>query len=338
MANGIGGDIDRLVAEQHGMVSTAQLRAAGVTRGQTRWRVDRGVWRPVLRGVLTVTTGPLTREALREAALLAAGGGSALSHHTAAEVWGFDEAIVGREEQLHVTKAIGRSGRRRPPGEVTRPTRPFGPSLVEGTALHPGVVVHRSKAIRNIVVRADQPVVSSSDTVIDLAAGAASAREAHSLVLRLCTTRPVRLDEVRRRVELRTPWRHVEPIRQALETVAGGVASVLEADFVILVEKPFGLPAPTRQVPVTVDGVVRYEDLVYDCPGGRLIVRLDGKRFHLAGETRFRDRRRDNAAQLSGDARLVYGWEDIHAEAAGVAGEILEMLAHLGWAAGDDAA
>lgn len=321
--------IDRIITDQHGVISRAQLHEAGATDAQLKWRLARGVWRRVLRGVYTVTTGPLTREAQYEAALLASGADGALSHGTAAEEWGFPETIVPREDRVHVTRPIGRSSRRRGPSDVQTPARPLGPTYLAGSELHPGVVVHRSRALRHLVVGTSQPRVSSADTVIDLAAAAPSAREAFALALRLGTTHAVRLPELRARLDRRRPWRFRTPITDAVDTLTSGVDSMLEAEFVIRVERPFGLPEPTRQEKVIVDGKVRYEDLVYDRPGGRLIVRLDGKRFHLAAETRFRDRRRDNAAELGGDSRLIYGWEDVTGASESVAGEILTILERL---------
>lgn len=321
--------IHRIIDQQHGVITRDQLRRVGVSESTLRWRLDRGVWRRVLRGVYTVTNGPLSRAAEFEAALLACGGAGALSHESAAEAWGFDPAQVPRTDTVHVTRPIGRSSRRRGRSRVQRPASPLGPTLLEGSGLHPGVVVHRSRAHRHIVVDADQPLVSRADTVIDLAAAQDTARDAFALTLRLGTSSATRLEPLRSRLEHRRPWRYRKAIDEALDTLSSGVDSVLEAEFVLRVERPYGLPTPTRQAPVIVDGQVRYEDLLYERPGGRLIVRLDGKRFHLAAETRFRDRRRDNAAELAGDRRLVYGWEDVTGESAGVAEEILTVLAWL---------
>lgn len=322
-------DIDQIITAQHGIIARRQLRRVGVGDAALEWRLDRGVWRRVLRGVYTVTTGPLTRSAQFEAALLAAGGDGALSHQSAAEEWGFDEWLVPRESRIHVTRPVGKSSRRRGGSVVQSVGAPLGPVHLEGSELHPGVVLHRSKALPHTVVGAEQPRITRADTVIELAAAEPSARAAFAMTLRLGSSRAVRLDDLRSRLEKRTPWRYRRAIGDAVNTLASGVDSVLEAEFVLRVERPFGLPAPTRQVPVIVDGVVRYEDLIYERPGGRLIVRLDGKRFHLAHETRFRDRRRDNAAELEGDHRLIYGWEDVTGGPGGVAEEILTILARI---------
>ncbi|MCI2418813.1 hypothetical protein MOQ72_15330 [Saccharopolyspora sp. K220] len=97
------------------------------------------------------------------------------------------------------------------------------------------------------------------------------------------------------------------------------------------VEQAHGLPAGTRQVPFAVDGVVLWEDVAYDDVGSRLTVRLDGRQFHTTSRIAFRDRRRDNAAELAGRSRLVYGWNEVHTDACGVAAEVLQVLRRSGF-------
>lgn len=72
---------------QHGCVTTGQLRAAGMSRGAVAQRVTEGWLTRVHRGVYRVgpLTGPLTGQ---NAALLACGQKAALSHRTAAAIWG----------------------------------------------------------------------------------------------------------------------------------------------------------------------------------------------------------------------------------------------------------
>jgi hypothetical protein len=60
-------------------------------------------------------------------------------------------------------------------------------------------------------------------------------------------------------------------------------------------------------MPHVVDGPILYGDVDYSPTGVPLIVRLDGQQYHSAQQSRFRDRRRDNAAELADRPRLVYG-------------------------------
>ena len=62
-----------------------------------------------------------------------------------------------------------------------------------------------------------------------------------------------------------------------------------------------------------------------------LTVRLDGRRFHSMQEVAFRDRRRDNASELAGRARLVFGYEEVSSDPCGVAGDVAQVLRREGW-------
>ncbi len=98
-----------LAATQHGVVTTAQLLNAGVGRRSIARRVRAGWLVPLYRGVFHV--GPTTSEWGREmAALLACGPDAALSHHSAAAVWGF----ARRDRVIHIT--VQGQGRRSRPG------------------------------------------------------------------------------------------------------------------------------------------------------------------------------------------------------------------------------
>jgi very-short-patch-repair endonuclease len=78
--------IAALATRQHGVVTTAQLEAAGIGRRGLAHRVANGRLIRIFRGVYRV--GPISAPYGREmAAVLATGG--ALSHHTAAAIWGF---------------------------------------------------------------------------------------------------------------------------------------------------------------------------------------------------------------------------------------------------------
>ena len=104
--------------------------------------------------------------------------------------------------------------------------------------------------------------------------------------------------EVARRLEERPPRRYRRALAGAVRLVRDGVQSVLEELYAVEVEEAHGLPKGDRQSPHVVDGVTLFEDVVYDSVGVALTVRLDG-RTHLIDSVAFRDRRRDNAAELA---------------------------------------
>jgi very-short-patch-repair endonuclease len=141
MVEAHGGDraIARAAAQQHGMVTLAQLAAAGLGRGAVAHRVARGRLTPRFRGVYQV--GPIQAEHGREAAaVLAAGPGALLSHHTAAAIWGFTPDHPG---DVHVTVPSDARSR-------------------------PGLTLHRSASL-NAAVHNGLPLTTPARTLHDLA-------------------------------------------------------------------------------------------------------------------------------------------------------------------------
>jgi hypothetical protein len=294
-----------LVAEQDGVVSSAQLAEFGVTRSAITAQVDAGRWRRVLHRVYATFTGPLPRDSMLRAALLYAGPSAALSYRTAAEQW---RMCLRADGPVHVTV-------------------PYGSSAVSREGL---VVVHRSRAFRHIVVPAAFPVTGRADTVIDLAVAEASPREAMRTITGLLTSGAASPGQVARRLVERRPSRHGRALADAVHRVAEGVQSVLEECYAVDVEHAHALPRARRQMPVIVDGRTLFEDAAYDHLGVPLTVRLDG-RSHLRPDVAHRDRRRDNAAELAGRSRLVFGWTEVSGDPCAVAGEVVAVLRRHGW-------
>lgn len=114
-------------------------------------------------------------------------------------------------------------------------------------------------------------------------------------------------------------------IRLAACDTAAGAHSVLELDYLRLVERAHGLPRSTRQDQPTERA--EYRDARYGAYG--LIVELDGRDYHV-GEA-FRDRRRDNRNTRDSEATLRYGAPEVSADACGVAAEVAGVLSNRGW-------
>ena len=77
------------------------------------------------------------------------------------------------------------------------------------------------------------------------------------------------------------------------------------------VERAHGLPIGQRQEPVMVDGHRRLEDVAYDMPAGRAIVRLDGYFSHADKLTALTDRRRSVAAAMASSIAVPFGWTEV---------------------------
>lgn len=97
--------IAAIAAGQHGVVSRAQLLAAGISRRQIERRLEREALHVVHRGVYAVGHRALPQEAIWMAAVLAGGAGTALSHWSAASLC---RMRPGRGPRSHVTSPRNR--------------------------------------------------------------------------------------------------------------------------------------------------------------------------------------------------------------------------------------
>jgi very-short-patch-repair endonuclease len=99
---------------------------------------------------------------------------------------------------------------------------------------------------------------------------------------------------------------------------------VLELLYLRRVERAHRLPTGRRQS----HRGHWYDDVTY--PDYEVCVELDGRVAHPAG-TAFRDRRRDNAATLTGARVLRYGYADVATHPCAVAAEVATLLTTAGW-------
>ena len=293
------------LADQYGLLSLEQVVGFRLSPDVIRENVRAGRWQPVAPRVYATFTGPLTRESRIAAALLYAGPVAVLSHQTAAEMWGMRPEVSG---PVHVTVPYQRSA----------------------VSQLPLVMVHRSRAFGHIAVDGRPPLTSRADTAIDLASAAPTAREAQHVLIDLVTSRRVARERIRERLSARPPRRYVRALEQALGRIAAGVESVLEDVYAVDVEAAHGLPTARRQAPFAVDGRTLFEDAVYDHVGVPLTVRLNGG-THLQADVAERDRRRDNAAELAGRARLVFGWPELSTRPCVAAAKVRAVLQRHGW-------
>ncbi|MFD5250682.1 hypothetical protein ACFWIW_39455 [Amycolatopsis sp. NPDC058340] len=295
-----------LLDEQHGIVSRRQLRAYGHTMSDIRANLAGGRWQRVLPRVYSTFTGELSRSAKIHAALLYGGGHAILSHRTAAEEWGILPIVEG-------------------PVEITVPY------TFSAISQAPVVIVHRSRALPHIAAGTSPPRTRVTDTILDLAAAQRTPHQATNTIVDLLGRTRTSVAAMEACVLARPPFRYRPAIRYGLALVGGGLMSALEVAYQEDVEDKHGLPRGNRQTPIEVDGKTLWEDVTYDEHGAAVTVRLDGRATHATPGVAFRDRRRDNAAELAGRARLVYGWQDVHDSPCGVAAEVRTILIREGW-------
>jgi hypothetical protein len=290
---------------QHGVFSRRQAIRAGLTVDMIRSRVRRHSWRPLFPGVYTVLTGPPGRSARLWAAVLYAGPGALLSHETAAELHGLADAP---SDPIHVTV----------PGQ-----RRVVPAM--------GVSIHRSdRAVAAALGRAYPPRTKVEETVLDLTQTAATFDDVCGWVTRAVARDLTDEARLRAAMGLRAQLRWRTDLQELITAAAGGDHSVLEYRYDRDVERAHGLPRASRQVSFT-DPVGRRgrRDRVYE--GYGVVVELDGRLAHPA-EDQWRDQARDNAAAVSGQQTLRYGWLQVRREPCQIAAQVAAVLRQRGWA------
>jgi hypothetical protein len=298
-----------VIEHQHGVLSRSQAARAGLTRHVIAARLQSGQWQRLHPGVYASFSGAPPREAVLWAALLRVGRdaapchGAALSHYTAAEMWGLIDSPAG---SIHIS--------------VSRKT---------GT-LHPGgIVLHYSARLPSARHPARTPPRTRiEDTVLDLTQLAGNPEDAVGWAIRACQRRLTVPELLHQAMTERSRLRWRGDLAEALTEVREGAHSSLERRYLRNVERAHGLPTANRQV-LIVRGCARtYEDVRYRDYG--TCVELDGTVAHPAG-SRWRDTRRDNANAADGIITLRYGWTDVAYRPCAVAAEVARALQRRGW-------
>jgi len=250
-----------LAAGQHNVVARAQLRQLGLTARQIERRMERAWLRAVHRGVYAVGRTGLTREGIWMAAALALRDQAALSHRSAAELWGL---VPGCSSPVHVTVPGGGRKRRR------------------------GLVIHRSALIGENTRKRRIPVTKPPRTLIDFAEiidRRTLERATDEALRRRLTTEA----QLRQAVD-RHPGRSGAGKLSALLSEHAVGTTATENDFeelLIAICDDFGLPRPECQVGI---GPYRVD---FAWPTQRVVVEADSWETHGTRRAFEGDRRRD---------------------------------------------
>lgn len=279
------------------MVARRQLIALGLTSHAIQRGLDTGRLHAVHRGVYAVGHTSVSGRGVYMAAVLACGPGALLSHVAAADHLGLRQSAA----RLVDVTAPGRNRRGRP-----------------GLRLHhPRGLGSRDRRLEDGI-----PVTSVARTLLDLAdvlrpRQLERAFEAAER-LRLLDLRAVEelLDRSRRRAG-------VDALRAVIAAQSGPVPetrSELERRFLDICSDA-GIPRPEVNVLVEgleVDALWRRE---------RVVVELDGRRYHGTGAAFERDRRRDERLQLADHVVLRFTALRLGTEPASAADAVLQALA-----------
>jgi predicted transcriptional regulator of viral defense system len=263
-------EVADLAARQHGLVTRVQLRKLGLSGGLIDHRLRSGGLHRVHTGVYALAYRSQTPHARMMAAVLACGPGAALSHRSAAELWGFGPARRGAVE-------VTVPGQRRPNG----------------------IIAHRSLTLAAHVATLHRiPVTTAARTLIDLAAVLDDARLGRAIndahIKRL-----VALEELAE-LAARSRGRATARVSDLLGANAP-TRSVLEDRFLAFLDK-HALPRPE----VNQRAAGHEVDALW--PEQRLIVELDGRAFHDGPAAFERDRERDAQLMAAGYRVLRITW------------------------------
>jgi hypothetical protein len=232
------------------------------------------------------------------AAVLACGEGAALSHHSAAALWG-----IGKERRSTIDVSVRRRCRHRRAGIRARSR----PSLPEA----------------DLTTRRGIPVTSPARTILDLATelGRTSIERIVNNADKLDLIDPQTL---RSWLEDCPGTPGVRVLRNLLDRRTFRFSdSGLEIAFRPLAEAA-GLPPPlTKQIVNDVEVDFYWPDL-------GLVIETDGLRYHRTPASQSKDRRRDQTHTASGLTSLRFTHEQIRYEPAYVRDILRRTVAHMG--------
>jgi hypothetical protein len=270
----IWAQISTIAARQFGHITRAQLLALGMAARTISQHIASGRLIVVHAGVYAVGHQQITAIARAAAAVLACGPGAVLSHESAAALWGFWKRWPALAE-------VTVPGDRRPPGIRTHRSR---------TLLSQDIRRHRG--IR---------VTSPARTLLEIAPRLTD-RQLARIVNDARLEGLLRLSDL---VELLDRLPHHKDARRLAvfaHATGGPTRSEFEDAFLAFGER-FGLPTPRVNV-----RIARHEvDALF--PAQRVIVELDGYRYHHSRASFERDRERDAATLAAGHVTVRITWE-----------------------------
>jgi very-short-patch-repair endonuclease len=287
--------IASIATRQYGVVSRAQLLAAGISDGAITTRIRRFGLHPLHRGVYAVGHTALVPLAREMAAVLACGEGAVVSHRTAASsLWHLLDAI---DDLIDIT--IPRSNRRRP-----------------------GLRVHRSRVLvpEDMQVVRGIPVTSVARTLVDLAEIAPD-RELERAMDEATTRRLVTTASITAAVQRLHGRRGTGRLKALLDRDVEPAFTRSEAEERLLaLIRQAGLPPPEANARIGRHTV----DLCWH--NRHLIVEVDGYRFHSTRTAFERDRVRDAELTAAGFRVVRVTWRQLETEPLAIVARVAQAL------------
>ena len=277
-----------IAAAQHGVITHSQLRELGYSDDAIKHRISRGRLHPIHRGVYAVGRRALTKEGEWIAAVLACGATAALSHDSAAALWGM----------------------------AKRSTKPIHVSVLVDSRSRNGIEVHRRNKL-DTATKNGIPTTTPAQTLIDLAHSWPQPHLEQAIgeadLRRLVGLRALRTAAAR-------AGRSGAPLRSVIDRVTFRVTqSELEREFLRLLTRA-GLPLPETRRRF---GKYRVD---FYWPESQLVVECDGGNFHRTPAQQEADRKRDQAHIRAGRTPLRLTHAQVFHDPAGTTALLAEVV------------
>jgi very-short-patch-repair endonuclease len=285
-----------IATEQRGFVSRDQLLQAGLTYAVIRRLVARYFLIPDHPGVFAVGHVPVDVPLAREtAALLAVRSPGWLSHQSAAAVWGLT-CMDDYAGPVHVTVTGGSAPRRR------------------------GVRVHRTASLdpSDRRIHNDLPVTSPARMLLDVAADFTD-RELERAYDQVLVKRLTRESDVRRVLAAANGHRGRKRLQSVVDTHDETTLTRSEAEErMLMLIRGSGLPQPA------VNHRVHGFEVDFYWPRERLVLEVDGFRYHSTPKAFQRDRERDTILRMHAISSMRVTWHQLDERP-------FEVIARLAW-------
>lgn len=270
---------------QHGLVTVANLRGLGMTTSDIAYRVGTGRLHRLHRGVYAVGHRVVSDEGRFLAAVLAVGPGAALSHLSAAALWGFRPP--GRADGTDVDVTVARRIRRRA-----------------------GVRLHSVRALGapDVTRRARIPVTTPARTLVDLADVLRSDRALRRVVHEAEVQRRVDHHQLAAQIERTTGRGAATRLGLVVSEGPAPTRSELEDRTLELLSR-HGFPRPRMNA--LVPDVPRPVEVDFLFAGARLIVEADGRRYHETRLAREADSARQAMLEAAGYRVIRLSWAEV---------------------------
>ena len=284
----VGQRIAHIATQQHGLITRRQALEAGISARGIGRRLASGAFVQIERGAYRIGGAPITWHQRVLAACLA--GPAVASHRSAARLWGFP---VDRDDDIVEVTALRH--RRRHVADV----RWHESQRLEDRYLAEVDCIPLTTPVRTII-----------DLGVVLDADALEATLYTAMRMRMASIEGIEraLDDLG---ELRLGRKQVRRVLKRARSYRRKPESSLETRFLQLI-RDAGLPIPIPQYELRNPRgeLVARVDFAY--PDERLVIELDGARWHSIDPDKQRDRDREQRIIDLGNRVVRFTWKEVH--------------------------